>query len=86
MNVDSGPHSSIPHVVATIWRDALHVSVLDLDDDFFLLGGDSLAAIEITLKVRSAVFLEVPIELLFERSNFRDYVAAVEAAVRPESG
>ena len=46
------PRTDVQRTLQAIWRDvlALEVSQIGLDDDFFILGGDSLAAIKLTSK------------------------------------
>lgn len=49
-----------------IWADALGIDRSGIDDDFFELGGDSLAAAEIASGVQREFSVEMPTQLLLE--------------------
>ena len=53
-------------VLASIWARALRVDRVGLDDDFFDLGGDSLAAISIVESIRDELGRTVPTHRLIE--------------------
>ena len=63
----------------------LFASVLDrrepihLDDDFFALGGDSIAAVRLLLRVRDAFGRDPGLAALFEAPKLRDLAARVDA-------
>ncbi|MGH8167000.1 MAG: amino acid adenylation domain-containing protein, partial [Woeseiaceae bacterium] len=49
------PVTTTEHAIARIWCDLLHVDGVSLDDNFMLLGGDSLLAMEMILLVDRAL-------------------------------
>lgn len=53
--------------VAEIWEEVLGVTPSDDSQDFFDLGGDSLAAIQLTLRLGEAFGFDCPVEIAFER-------------------
>lgn len=68
-------------VLAGIWADVLHVVPQD-DDDFFDLGGDSLAMIKVLFAVEDRFGTEMSVEELFADSfTFAAGVAAVTEAL-----
>ncbi len=73
--------SVVADAVRVAWAQALALSDgdggLKADDDFFVLGGDSLAALEMTASLSVAVDREVPEGLVFSASGFGDFVAVV---------
>ena len=64
-------------VVAGIWAEVLGVDAVRPVDDFLLLGGHSLPAIQITSQVRELVGEDVPLELIFQKDSLRSYVEAL---------
>ena len=53
-------------VVVSIWEAVLGVARVGVDDDFFALGGHSLAAAQIAARLRDAFGVEVPVAAVFE--------------------
>ena len=47
----AAPRSSLERAIAEVWQDALGFERIGLDDDFFELGGDSLAAVRVIARL-----------------------------------
>lgn len=47
------PHTELEQQLAAIWSALLTVDTVGIDDDFFALGGDSLTAMQVILKVKT---------------------------------
>jgi len=56
-------------LVAAIWRDVLGHAAIGRDDDFFALGGDSLAAIRVISRLRTQTRLPVTLRLAMQAST-----------------
>ena len=69
-----------------IWRDVLAVSKIDLDDNFFALGGHSLRAVRCLLQVHRKLGVSLPMVALFESPTIRGLAEQIEAAatLQPE--
>ena len=63
--------------VATIWEEVLKRKAIGLDDDFFELGGDSLLATEIALRIAEELGIDVPLANLFENPVLKDFAIAL---------
>jgi acyl-CoA synthetase (AMP-forming)/AMP-acid ligase II len=76
----SGPSTGDPvdSVLAEAWRTVLGAAPRP-EDDFFLVGGDSLLAVRLTAQVRQGLRIEVRAALLYEHRRFGDHRAAVRA-------
>jgi amino acid adenylation domain-containing protein len=61
-----------------IWRDVLFRENIDLDDDFFALGGHSLKAVRVLSRVRRRLGAELAIRDLFEYRTIRTLARRVE--------
>jgi acyl-CoA synthetase (AMP-forming)/AMP-acid ligase II/acyl carrier protein len=66
--------------ILAIWREVLELTDLGVHDDFFDLGGHSLAAARITARVRDAFALELPATAVFEHPTVAELAAAVGEA------
>jgi acyl carrier protein len=53
--------------LAAIWAEVLALERVGIDDNFFDLGGHSLAAARIISRVAAAFHVELPLTILFDR-------------------
>jgi len=60
------PRTSIEREVAAIWAEILEVEQVGIDDNFFLLGGDSLLASRVISRVIHTFRIDVPLRMLFD--------------------
>ncbi|MEV6074750.1 phosphopantetheine-binding protein [Streptomyces sp. NPDC052069] len=58
--------------ISEIWQEVLGVPVED-DDDFFALGGQSLAAMEVVAAVRRRLGITVRVRVLLEHPVLADF-------------
>ena len=67
-------------VVASVWEAVLGVAPVGIHDDFFALGGHSLAATQIAARVRDALGVELPVVAVFESPTVAELARAVDRA------
>lgn len=60
------PRDEVEARVAAVWQEVLGLDHLGIDDDFFLLGGSSLAGLRILSRLREGLGVELPLAALFE--------------------
>jgi len=60
----------IAQTLARAWQEVLHAPVRGLEDDFFNAGGDSLAAISLTMELERELGLELSPTLIYETPGF----------------
>jgi acyl transferase domain-containing protein/acyl carrier protein len=60
------PGNPIEVKIAEIWQELLGVDRVGVDDDYFLLGGNSLAGLQILSKMRAEFDVELPLKAFFE--------------------
>src|SRR5258708_37533076 len=65
--------------VAQIWRTVLREDEFDAADDFFDLGGNSLLAMQVIVRVRRRFGIDIPIRALFDNPTLAGFSRAVEA-------
>ncbi|MGV9328273.1 phosphopantetheine-binding protein, partial [Streptosporangium sandarakinum] len=73
------PRTDAEHLVADVWTDVLGNARVGVHDDFFALGGNSLLAIRVAARIRAAVDLEIPINVIFANPTVEKLADAVEA-------
>jgi len=67
-------------ILAGIWAEVLGVEHVGPGDDFFALGGHSLAATRVVSRIQQALGVTLPVRRLFERRTVRDLAALVREA------
>jgi acyl carrier protein len=65
--------------LAQLWQDILKVERVGRRDDFFELGGHSLLAMQLIVRIRSIMALEIPIRALFEAATLEQLAAELES-------
>ncbi|HEV2999347.1 MAG TPA: condensation domain-containing protein [Solirubrobacteraceae bacterium] len=59
-------NAALESVLTAIWSDVLDLDRVDRDDDFFALGGHSMAASRVARQVEAALGVEVPLATIFD--------------------
>ena len=65
--------------LAQIWMDILDVKSVGLNDNFFDLGGDSLAAAELFLEIEEEFHVQISVDDLFDGNTVRELARIVES-------
>jgi non-ribosomal peptide synthase protein (TIGR01720 family) len=76
------PRTATEAVLAGVWEEVLGVERVGATDDFFALGGYSLAATQIASRVRATLQVEAPVRLLFQHPTVAGLAAALAARER----
>ncbi|CAM5658952.1 non-ribosomal peptide synthetase [Streptomyces atroolivaceus] len=71
------PRTDRERTVAGVWEAVLGIRGFGVDHDFFQLGGHSLLATRVSVRLRAALGIDVPVRALFEHPT----VAALSAAL-----
>ncbi len=77
---------SLAALIRSCWHEVLGPAEIADDSDFFALGGDSLKATSLILRLRGALDPAMPIRVLFENSRFGDFVAALAERTQGQGG
>jgi amino acid adenylation domain-containing protein len=80
----AGPGSQVQRRLAEIWRDILRVDQPAGDDDFFALGGNSLAATRLIFRIRDAFGVDIPVLDLYESPTLAACAALIQARLGPD--
>jgi len=71
------PLNDVERRIAEAWRELLGVEEIARDDDFFSLGGHSLAAVRLFAKIRKQFAVDLPLATLFQASTLGGLAAIV---------
>ncbi len=74
------PRSAVEEILADIWAMILGVEHVGLHENFFELGGHSLMAIQVMVRVRDRLQVELPVRALFESPIVSALAKVVENA------
>ena len=69
-----------PESLAALWQEILQVPEVHASDDFFAIGGDSLAAMRLMQAVESTYGLALPLQVIFEASTLEGLAARIDSA------
>ena len=76
------PHSPTERWLAARWTDLIPgVPALSVDDDFFLVGGQSLTAIELFAQIEDEFRLYLPVGVIFDAPTIDSLARTIETAL-----
>ncbi|MFI6057620.1 amino acid adenylation domain-containing protein [Streptomyces sp. NPDC051286] len=76
------PRTPAERAVARVWAETLYADEVGAQDDFFDLGGDSLTATRVALRLQEDFGLEIPVRTLFTYSTVESLAGALTVARR----
>lgn len=74
------PRTETEGIIAAIWREVLEVDRIGIDDNFFSIGGHSLIATRVALRVNSSFQIDLPLRRLFELPTIAELAEAIDVA------
>ncbi len=77
------PAPGLETTLAELWSQALAKPVASATDDFFAIGGDSLAAIDIVTGIETRLGQRIPLQLLTEHPTIAGLARALEQQAAP---
>ena len=72
------PSTPIEATLAGLWCEVLDLARVSVVDNFFALGGHSLALMRLSLRVRDTFQVELPLHSFFDASTVADLAALIE--------
>lgn len=76
--------SPTERTVAEIWSRTLGLQSVARDDQFFSIGGDSLAAVTMMLDIEDAFSAVLPVQLVFDSPMLSELAARIDASIAGE--
>ncbi|HYF42674.1 MAG TPA: SDR family NAD(P)-dependent oxidoreductase [Ramlibacter sp.] len=80
VNAAAAGLNPVEQVIAETWRELLGVDDVGRDDDFFALGGHSLAAVRLFARIRKQYNVDLPLATLFQAPTLGTLAAVVAQA------
>ncbi len=77
------PRDATERLLADLWREVLGTAPAGIDDDFFTLGGHSLLATQLTLRIREAFGVDLPVRSVFQATTVKAQAALVSRPGHP---
>ncbi|MGW7383054.1 non-ribosomal peptide synthetase [Streptomyces sp. NPDC054794] len=74
----TAPASETERAVAAIWSEVLGITGTGVHANFFDLGGHSLRALRVVLKIRDELGVDVPVATLLQASTIRRLAAVID--------
>ncbi|MCY9537232.1 amino acid adenylation domain-containing protein, partial [Paenibacillus thiaminolyticus] len=71
--------------LTAIWSAVLHINEIGIDDDFFQLGGHSMKTIQVRLRIKKELGMEVTIKELFDHRTIRELSSLLEQREKPSA-
>lgn len=72
-----GPRDPLEHELASIFSAVLGATKVGIHDNFFQLGGNSLAGTQMIVRVREVFGIDVPLRTLFEAPNICELASEI---------
>ena len=60
------PRNEVEEAVAQIWKQILHLDRVGIDDDFLYIGGDSLSATQVVIRVNHTFGVALSVRAIFD--------------------
>jgi amino acid adenylation domain-containing protein len=73
------PRNAVETAVAALWTQALGLEAIGVEDNFFDLGGDSIAAVQLTTAIQRWLDAAVPLATLFDAPTVAAMCCSLEA-------
>jgi amino acid adenylation domain-containing protein len=74
----AAPNNSTQQELAAIWQRFFGIEKIGIKDDFFELGGNSLAAMSLSTDIRKKLNMDVPLSGFFENSTIERLAAYID--------
>jgi acyl carrier protein len=72
------PEGTVAEFLASVWQEELGADRVGADDDFFELGGTSLTAMQVMLRLCEEFAVDLPLETVFSHSMLADLARIAE--------
>ncbi|POZ49834.1 non-ribosomal peptide synthetase [Methylovulum psychrotolerans] len=76
------PSSATEEAMVVIWQEVLGISPIGVHDDFFELGGDSLFAMQLLVRIEEHFHNELPLSLLFDEPTISSFAKQLDVVLK----
>ncbi len=90
----SKPRNEVEEMIVGVWKEVLGIEMIGIDDDFFLLGGDSIKAVQVMSNLSSEFEItmndifqyrtinELSGKILYKKNNLKNKILEVKEAAK----
>jgi acyl-CoA synthetase (AMP-forming)/AMP-acid ligase II/acyl carrier protein len=75
------PRTALEKALAEVWAEILHLEKIGIHDDFFALGGDSLMAARVLIRLSEIMHFEVELSSIFEAPTVAELAERIETSI-----
>jgi acyl-CoA synthetase (AMP-forming)/AMP-acid ligase II/acyl carrier protein len=79
------PRTPLERTLAGIWAEVLEVDQVGLHDDFFVLGGDSIHATRVLIRLHEILHIEAEVSLVFDAPTVAEMAEHIESLIRTKA-
>ncbi|ELS02826.1 non-ribosomal peptide synthase/amino acid adenylation enzyme [Xenococcus sp. PCC 7305] len=79
------PRNQIEIKLTKIWQEVLGIEKIGVNDNFLVLGGDSLSATQVVSRIRDIFYLDLPLSYLFEIATIGELGKYITASASIQS-
>jgi thioesterase domain-containing protein/acyl carrier protein len=72
------PETETEIQLAAIWSDVLKIKQIGIDEDFFEIGGHSMVAVTLMVKIEKQMGVRLPLAILFDNSTIKDMAQLID--------
>jgi oxalate---CoA ligase len=83
--IDELPQTPLQENLLTIWRELLAIEQIGIHDNFLALGGNSLLATQLMVRITEQLQIEVPLNALFNASTIAKLSVQLETILKQEN-
>ena len=78
--VYEAPTNDIEKSLVEIWKQVLNLDNVGINDDFFMIGGDSLRATSLVLKIYQEFNIQIPLNEIFNNKTIKEIATYIQEA------
>lgn len=78
------PNTETERSLCEIWQQVFNVESIGIHDDFFMLGGNSLLAMQIVSKINNTLSTDLPVKDIYENKTISELAERVENTGKAE--
>ncbi len=73
----TAPRTEEEKLVAAIWKESLHLENIDIFSNFFEMGGHSIMALNVMIKIEKQTGIRIPLSALFQHSTIEKFAKLI---------
>jgi amino acid adenylation domain-containing protein len=73
----TAPRTATEELVAAIWKESLQLKQVDIFSNFFEMGGHSIMAVKVMIKIEKETGKRIPLSALFEHSTVEKFAQLI---------